>query len=43
MGANGDAGSSTIDSPSTSFGALHAGDPVQAPRGDKLALIPVGR
>jgi len=39
MGANGDAGTLTIGSPSISFGALHAGDPVRASRGDSLALI----
>jgi hypothetical protein len=39
MGANGDAGSSTIGSPSTSFGARHAGDPIEAPRGDISVLI----
>jgi hypothetical protein len=39
MGANGDAGSLDIGSPSTSFGAFNAADPVQAPRGDNLALI----
>ena len=44
MGANGDAGTLTIGSPSIgspsiSFGALHVGDPVRAPRADNLALI----
>ena len=38
MGANGDAGTLTIGSPSISFGALHADNPV-APRGDNPALI----